>query len=567
MTLQSIFRNTAMAAIAGLFAIAPAFGDVSHIRVVRLSVADGDVRFTRDTHSKDPLTDGSVQWETAPLNLPIRQGYTIATGNGRAEVEFENGALAFLSSNTALEFYDLSLQDGSKTTRLVLRQGTAEFWVNLVAGDYFSVTGGDFSVEAAGKSRFRVNNFDDGSTVSVELGRANVLQKDGTTPLAKGQTFSMKAGDPLSAKITSGADMDDFDKWVSGRIEAFTNGTNASVQYGSGSYSAGFDDLYTYGSWFPVPGYGYGWRPYGAGFGWSPFNDGCWFFDRVFGWSFAGYQPWGWLPYHYGSWLFQPGFGWVWIPGGFGVGGPVLWRPVTATWVRNKGGIIGVVPIHPLDAKGKAPLNLGRGVLQARGTGLGGPVQGTSGEQWKILKLAPKQALTNSLAVSRSPEIVSRTMVSATPGMRGSIVARGPAVTFDPASRRFVAGATPAGERSGSMPGTPMGSQMTNRTTRTVNGAMNQANGANGNRMATARVNMPANRSTTPPSSRMSAPPAPRGGGASGSGSFGGSRGSSGGSSGSFGGGRASGGGGSTGGGSGASHPSGGGSSGGGRPH
>ena len=117
MTLQTILRNSALAAFAGLFAIAPAFGDVSHVRVVRLSVADGDVRFTRDTGGKDPLTDANVQWETAPLNLPIRQGYTIATGNGRAEVEFENGALAFLSNNTTLEFYDLSLEDGSKTTR------------------------------------------------------------------------------------------------------------------------------------------------------------------------------------------------------------------------------------------------------------------------------------------------------------------------------------------------------------------------------------------------------------------------------------------------------------------
>ena len=33
--------------------------------------------------------------------------------------------------------------------------------------DYFSVTGGDFTVEASGKGSFRVNNFDDGSNVEV----------------------------------------------------------------------------------------------------------------------------------------------------------------------------------------------------------------------------------------------------------------------------------------------------------------------------------------------------------------------------------------------------------------
>src|SRR5579885_712515 len=92
MTLSSLFRFSGLLAFAGLLGIAPALADVSHVRVVRLSVAEGDVRFTRDTKGKDPLTDPGAQWETAPLNLPIRQGYTIATGNGRAEIEFESGA-------------------------------------------------------------------------------------------------------------------------------------------------------------------------------------------------------------------------------------------------------------------------------------------------------------------------------------------------------------------------------------------------------------------------------------------------------------------------------------------
>jgi len=65
--------------------------------------------------------------------------------------------MAFLSEGTVLEFYDLSLEDGAKTTRLVLRQGTASFYVNPSNGDYFSVTGGDFSVEADGRSSFRLD--------------------------------------------------------------------------------------------------------------------------------------------------------------------------------------------------------------------------------------------------------------------------------------------------------------------------------------------------------------------------------------------------------------------------
>ena len=154
----------------------PAAADSSHARIIRLSLVQGDVRFTREAHG-DPLADDKAVWESAVLNLPIRQGYILATDHGRAEVEFENGAMAFLSENTVLEFYDLSLDDGARNTRLVLRQGTGSFYVNPGGSDYFSVTGGDFTVEASGRTSFRLDNFDDGSNVNVTKGHVNILHK------------------------------------------------------------------------------------------------------------------------------------------------------------------------------------------------------------------------------------------------------------------------------------------------------------------------------------------------------------------------------------------------------
>ena len=83
-----------------------ASADSSHARIIRLSLVTGDVRFAAKTHG-DPLADSGANWETAQRNLPIRQGYVLATDNGRAEVEFENGTLAFLKENTVLEFYEI----------------------------------------------------------------------------------------------------------------------------------------------------------------------------------------------------------------------------------------------------------------------------------------------------------------------------------------------------------------------------------------------------------------------------------------------------------------------------
>jgi hypothetical protein len=81
--------------------VQPAAADSSHVRIIRLSLVQGDVRFARETHG-DPLADSKVGWEAAELNLPIRQGYVLATDNGRAEVEFENGAMAFLKEVAGL---------------------------------------------------------------------------------------------------------------------------------------------------------------------------------------------------------------------------------------------------------------------------------------------------------------------------------------------------------------------------------------------------------------------------------------------------------------------------------
>src|SRR6266852_3848376 len=175
MNSRILLRSLFLAALVLLFA-GWLRADTSHARIIRLSLVQGDVRFTRDVHG-DPLTSDKASWEGATLNLPIRQGYVLATDHGRAEVEFENGAMAFLAENTVLEFYDLSLEDGAKTTRLVLRQGTASFYVNPGNGDYFSVTGGDFTVEASGRSSFRLDNYDDGSTVETLKGHVAVLHK------------------------------------------------------------------------------------------------------------------------------------------------------------------------------------------------------------------------------------------------------------------------------------------------------------------------------------------------------------------------------------------------------
>jgi uncharacterized membrane protein YgcG len=472
-----------------------ALADASHARIVRLSLIQGDVRYAPSFHD-DPLAEGNATWEQAALNLPLREGYVLATRSGRAEVEFESGAMALLSANTVLEFYDLSLHDGGRITRLVLRQGSASFYVSPASGDYFSVTGGDFTVEVNGRTTFRMDNFDDGSTVKVERGSVAVLRNDHSTPLEKGQSVSVHAGSASEMVVGRAADNDDFDHWVSGRIENEIAATNSSSQYvNSPNYTAGFADLYTFGSWFSMGGYGSCWRPFGAGLGWSPFSFGDWYLDPVFGWTFVGSAQWGWLPYHYGGWISSPMYGWCWNPAGFGYGygyrrRPVYWHPVTAVWVHS-GKQLGFVPLHPLDKSGKAPINLGQGVYPVQGREIGQPVAITSTEKWTVVKQAPRETFTGGLVASAAPPRVSRTMYAGNTTGRAATPVFGSSITYDPQEHRFVNANNP-----------PSGAITSNEVKTPTAIAVNDL-------PPTARMIQPANTPSTPAVPRASLPPRP----------------------------------------------------------
>ena len=532
-----------------------ASADASHARIVRLSLIQGDVRFARSFHD-DPLTEGNATWEQAPLNLPIREGYVLATGSGRASVEFESGAMAFMSANTVLEFYDLSLHDGGRITRLVLRQGTASFYVSPLSGDYFSVTGGDFTAEANSKSSFRMDNFDDGSTVKVLRGSVAVLHKEHSTSLQKGQSLSVQAESTSEPAIGRAGEKDDFDRWVSGRIDSQVAALNSSFQYtGVSDYTAGFADLYTFGSWFPMGGYGSCWRPFGAGFGWSPFSFGDWYQDPAYGWTFIGSAAWGWLPYHYGGWISSPMYGWCWNPAGFGYGygngyrrRPAYWRPVTAVWVHS-GTRVGVVPIHPRDKSWKTPMNLGRGVYPVEGHAIGQPVAITSTEKWSPLKQAPRGILPAGFVPSAAPTRVSRSLYAGNMTGRETGTLPRNSIAFNAQDHRFVS--------SSNLPSSAKSTAFSSMKAPTM-GKDVPRNGLTGQ-----PANVP--HATLPPRSVMTPPPAHSSGGGgsrSGSGYSGGAgAGGSHGSGGSSGSGGFSGSGGS----SGSSHPSGG-SSGGGHP-
>ncbi len=391
--------------------------DYSYARVVRLSLVDGDVQVSRP---------GEQAWETGSVNLPIQQGYTVATGQGRAEIEFESGATARLAENSTLQFTELALSNGGRITKLTLTQGTATFYANLAREDSFVVLTPNLQAAIPQNARFRVDASQEGSQVSVLKGDVDVDSSAGTNRLTKGHTLVFHAGDAEQVQVERNAKPDEWDRWVADRDEVVHSNSTAALRYVSSPYNYGLADMYNYGSWYTVGGYGRCWRPFGVGYGWVPYWNGRWVFYRGLGWTWVSYEPWGWLPYHFGNWIFDPSYGWLWVPG---FQSP--WQPALVTWVRV-GNQFGWCPRSPLDSVrgSQPPANLQHGIVTATSSQPGRPV-------FKRVAI-PQSEIAHAQVVQGPPTEIApalaahtNTTVSPRVGATGGIV-------FDPREHRFV---------------------------------------------------------------------------------------------------------------------------------
>jgi len=362
---RRIFAILALLFACGIVCAAPAVGasEVSHARIVRLSYTQGDVQLR---------ADGGSGWQRAIVNTPLREGMTLATGDGRAEVEFENGLTAWMASNTLVEFPQLVLEDGAKRTQITVTQGTATFYVKPGRGDLLEVEAGQLLVRAPEKARFRVDVFGDGASVSVLRGGLDVEVHGATQRVNSRNTLVFRSGASGEATLAANPSADAWDHWVSDRSNDVEEARDDTAAYLRAPVGYGMEDLSYYGGWVSLPGYGYGWQPFGVGAGWSPFFNGYWGGYGAFGPAWISYEPWGWLPYHYGGWIYSPRYGWVWAPGNFNT-----WSPATVAWVRTPGGALGWVPRGPRESATGTPASLGRGVITAMPMGVPGRSRNT----------------------------------------------------------------------------------------------------------------------------------------------------------------------------------------------
>ncbi|MGC2400172.1 MAG: DUF6600 domain-containing protein [Acidobacteriaceae bacterium] len=282
----------------------------SKVRIVRLSEVKGEVQLDR-------LTGKGL--EAAMANLPVIEGSRLKTGNGVAEVEFEDNSTVRLAPNSLVEFPRLELLPGGiKASTVDVQQGMV--YVSLVntKDNQLSVKFGQQTMNLPPDSHIRLQVTPTEANLAVMHGDVTVEEPAGTTNIGKNKTATFNLtgqGQPTIAKSLTDQPLD---KWDSTAVQYHKSYANASA-FGGSPYAYGINDMNYYGSFVSGCG-GSLWRPYFTGAAWDPYSSGAWAYYPSAGYSWVSPYPWGWTPYHYGSWSFCQGIGWGWMPGGAWMG-------------------------------------------------------------------------------------------------------------------------------------------------------------------------------------------------------------------------------------------------------
>ncbi|CAN5386010.1 hypothetical protein BH09PSE6_BH09PSE6_31740 [soil metagenome] len=287
----------------------------------RVSIVEGDVRIRQPDDPTQSQGQGQVGWQTALINDVVTNGSTLYTGpDSRSELQVGGHAVRLDESS------QLTVVQLDETQSIVrLEGGTLNLrWRDYDRNSQLRVLFADGEVDLVTAGRYRIDLHQDGATVTVFEGRAQVVQAGNTVPVEANRSLTATAG-----RFAFGApETTVFDQWALSR-DARANASIAT-RYVSPAMT-GYEDLDAYGRWDSTPDYGTVWYPSAVPSGWAPYRYGQWRWVPPWGWTWVDSAPWGFAPFHYGRWV-EVGGRWGWSPGGYAT------RPIYAPALVGYGG-------------------------------------------------------------------------------------------------------------------------------------------------------------------------------------------------------------------------------------
>jgi hypothetical protein len=246
------------------FILGQHYSNVTYAQIVRIRSVEGDVRIERGEVKGKP----AGAWEQAVADLPLETGFSLATGEGRAEIELEDASTLYLAPNSVLSFNDLHETAGVPYTEMALLAGAVSLHVRpYVAGERFVLRtpAADVVSRFNDKTYARVESFADAVVVTALSGA--ILHMPGTFDGPEGTRSwvyreGQSAVDAVETNAETAAGWADWDKWVSDRVSQ-RDQAMAAVMEESGLPAPipGLAEMAGQGKFFDCAPYGTCWEP------------------------------------------------------------------------------------------------------------------------------------------------------------------------------------------------------------------------------------------------------------------------------------------------------------------
>jgi hypothetical protein len=239
-------------------------------QIVRLSYVEGDVRISRGKQAEkvdeDKASGEATGWEKAAAGIPLEAGFSLVTGTGRAEIEFEDASTAYLDNNSVLTFDALSTTGGVPYTEMALLSGTATLDVQtMMPGEWFHLKTptDNISMRYPQKAYLRVDSYLDAVDITPQQALTFQLPGSwGTRSQAVGETFAFRNGRRVLAPAPDAATSSEWDKWVAARVASRDAAISSAMKdAGLNAPVPGLADMNGQGSFFPCTPYGTCWEP------------------------------------------------------------------------------------------------------------------------------------------------------------------------------------------------------------------------------------------------------------------------------------------------------------------
>ena len=240
-------------------------------QIVRISYLEGDVRLSRGKAGQKATGDA---WEKAAVDVPLESGFSLATGKGRAEIEFEDASTAYLGEDSVLILAKLITRGEAPFTTLSLLTGTLTLHVQTtVPHERYTVEtpAGNIWFTYPGHADARINSYldaygvtpQDGATVNFRGPAEFGVSGTGAQKLRPraGQTVYIGSSGVIHPRTDAGQ-FAAWDKWVAARVNARELAMAAAEKAaGVSEPLPGLDQLATAGKFFPCAPYGTCWQP------------------------------------------------------------------------------------------------------------------------------------------------------------------------------------------------------------------------------------------------------------------------------------------------------------------